>query len=81
MLLTLLGFLLAFLILAGIVYRFDKAAIETLISFVRPPALVPIRRGGRCRAFTTATWWLYPIMAPPDGHRAQTRRSHPFRRT
>ena len=81
MLLTLLGFLVAFLILTGIVFRFDKAIVEKLIMFVRPPALVPIRRDGRRSVSTTATWWLYPIMAPPAGLRAQTRRSYPFRRT
>ncbi len=81
MLLTLLGFLLALLILSGLIFRFDKVVGEKLISLVRPPALVPIRRHERRSVFTTATWWLYPIMAPPDGLRAQSRRSHPFRRT
>ena len=81
MLLTLLGFLWALLLLAGIVLWSDPTCFERMFRLVRRPIPVPIRRPARRFLSSALPWWFYPIMAPPgQAEPTQCRRSYPFRR-
>ena len=65
MFLTLLGFLLAVMVLAAVVFRADPDCRERMMRLVRVPAAV--QANGQMRRFIPSAlpWWFYAIMAPP----------------
>jgi hypothetical protein len=81
MFMTLLGFLLAVLVLAAFIRWYDPTCRERIIRLVRGPVPAFARRPARRFLPTALPWWCFPIMGPPDlPEPTQCRRSRLFRR-
>src|SRR6516162_5112594 len=65
MLMTLLGFLWALLLLAGIILWSDPTGYARMFRLVRRPILVPVHRPAPRFLSSALPWWFYSIIAPP----------------
>jgi hypothetical protein len=65
MFMTLLGFLLAVLVLAAVIRWSDPTCCKRMYRLVRQPVPVFARRPARRFLSSAFPWWFYPIMAPP----------------
>ena len=81
MLMTILGFLLALLVLAGLVRWSDPTGCERMYRLVRQSLPMTLPRQVRRFLSSVLPWRYYPFMAPPgQAERTHRRRSRPFRR-